>query len=175
MVAFCYLRARSSYNLFLMYGLCYCISRMGWQQRSKFLGSKSKSAHLVSLPYWYPAFLQQTQLSIELLLNIFHSSGAAYVLWMYRILPPSQMWCAPPRLTWAWVPAIPKCCITYLFLGAFWWNMCFSLPLYWATHIESPRWRISLKCLWVLFGIAAPVWTGMAWNDLVHYELRLLY
>ena len=66
-----------------MYGPCYCMSRMGWQQRSKCLGSKSKTAHIVALPYWYPAFLQQTQLSIELLLNIFHSSCAVYILWIH--------------------------------------------------------------------------------------------
>jgi len=87
---------------------------MGWQQRSKCLGSKSKSAHLVALPYWYPTFLQQTQLLIELLLNIFHSSGAVYILWMYRILHRTDV--LSPHWNGCGSRAICKCCMRTCFL-----------------------------------------------------------
>lgn len=87
---------------------------MGWQQRSKCLAGKSKSAHLVALPYWYPTFLQQTQLLIELLSNIFHSSGAVYILWMYRILRRPDV--LSPHWHGCGSRAMRKCCMRTCFL-----------------------------------------------------------
>lgn len=147
------------------------MSRMGWQQRSKCLGSKSMSAHLVALPYWYPTFLQQTQLLIELLLNIFHSSGAVYIRWMYRILRRPDVLLSPH---WhrCGSCAIRKCCMrtSFLVLSD---GICAS-PFHFIVSLTSKVPDDDL--IKVFLGVVRNSCScGMAWNDLVHHESRLLH